>query len=69
MSEDPTSWYCWWAPLKGLGARDLWRHIMPQNLTPSQKQRRYWIWALILLVYVPLAIYIWVIFNRALGTR
>ncbi len=67
MSEDPTSWYCWWAPIKDLQLRELWRSMTPQNLTPSQKKRGLGIFGLIFLVEVILGICISFLLNRTLG--
>jgi len=66
MPEDPTSWYCWWA-IKDLQLRRITRYMSLQNLTPRQKRRRLLGFVLMLLVYVPLSIYMWILMNRAIG--
>jgi hypothetical protein len=61
MSEDPTSWYCWWA-IKDLQLREIWG-----KLSPQQKRRKLWICAVVFLVEVPLMIYICTVLNRIAG--
>jgi hypothetical protein len=66
MSEDPTSWYCWWAPLKDLekdlGVREFWG-----KMTPKQKRRTLWICGVVFLVEVPLFFYILTALTRMAG--
>ena len=66
MPEDPTSWYAWWS-IKDLQVRRITRFMRLQDLTPRQKRRRFWGLALMLLIYVPLMIYMWILLNRAIG--
>jgi hypothetical protein len=67
MPEDPTSQYAWWILLRDLRLRELWRFMIPHNLTPKQKRRIVWLYVAILLVEVPLFIYIWTVLNRIAG--
>jgi hypothetical protein len=67
VSKDPTSQYVWWAPLKDLQLRELWRLMIPRKLTPKQKRRMLWFYAVILLVELLLAIYIWILLSRTIG--
>jgi hypothetical protein len=67
MRKDPTSWYCWWVPDKDLNLRNINRMMRPNGLAPNWKQRLFWVGIAMLLVYVPLAIYIWKHLSRSLG--